>query len=119
MIYYHYDMLNKISKKANETLQKYFEGNEWGASVSFYNGDIDCVEICKVKFTGYGSEQRWTHYANIVKLDEKKWEVNEQFMGDDEMDMHVYAVLKSFGAAVRNLAIYGNSENKRKVLEVI
>ena len=77
----------------------------------------------------------WEHYANIM-LTDKGWEVSESFIeiddafcntwgdeyrqwiGTKQTAMAIYGYCKTFGAAVRNLKVKGNSENKRTVIDV-
>lgn len=116
MIYFNSEQQKLIPQSFDSALQQYFPTRDFGVALVLQddNGDIELVSIDKVTWTGggrHGDEQIWTHYANIQKTDDGRWEINEQFKGENEDMMFVYAYYKKFAGAVHNLALQG-TENR-------
>lgn len=113
MRYYNYDMQRVLPQNMQATLQKYFPTNDFGVSLVLDNlaGDIDVVTIDRCDGSVIG-KSTWTHYANLQRIDDGTWELNEQFKGENEREMWIYGYFKTFGAAVRNLATKGTKDRK-------
>lgn len=112
MRYYSYDMKRSLPQSMQASLQKHFHTNDFGVSCVLDNlaGEIDLVTIDRC--TDEGSKTTWTHYANLQRADDGRWELNEQFKGESEQEMWIYGYFKTFGAAVRNLATKGTKDRK-------
>ena len=107
MLYWSYEMNDKVDVKTNELLQKHFPTKEWGCDIDFENDKVCRIGIDKVVCNGTGRHhdgQTWTHYANIQLWDDGTWEVNSQFMGEKEDEMWVYAYYKRLADAVKCVA---------------
>ena len=120
MRYYNADMYKRmLGTHEDAILQRYFnDSSRFGANIIFNeDGTIENCEICRLtEVTLNGAT--WTHYANILNYEEGKWEVNEQFKGEDEDEMWIYGYYQTFTRAVRNLATKGTSEVKRKPIDI-
>lgn len=113
MRYFNYNMRKKLPKAMQDTLQKYFPTNDFGVSLMLENvqDEIDLISIdtCEGSVTG---KTKWTHYANLQRMDNGDWELNAQFKGVQENEMWIYGYFKTFGAIVRNLACKGTKDRK-------
>jgi hypothetical protein len=137
MRYFNYEMKNELPKEMQASLEKHFN-NDFGVGCVITNltdltVEVEHIVIDKV-FKEDGKEV-WEHYANIM-LTDKGWEVSESFIeiddafcnnwgeeyrqwiGTKQTAVAIYGYYKTFGAAVRNLKVKGNSENKRTVIDV-
>lgn len=111
MKYYNYEQVAKMSEKANfkydAVLSAYFDDEKikYGLNVLFdEKGDVELIEVCKL-FNITQNGETWTHYANIQRKDDDgTWEVNEQFKGQNEDEMWVYAYYKRFADACKCVA---------------
>lgn len=134
MKYFNYEMKNELPKEMQASLEKHFN-NYFGVGcvVTSLSGEVEHVAIDRV--FQEGTHDVWEHYANIM-LTDKGWEVSESFIeiddafcntwgeeyrqwiGTKQTAVAIYGYYKTFGAAVRNLKVKGNSENKRTVIDV-
>lgn len=134
MKYFNYDMQKELPNEMQTILEKHFK-NDFGVACVIINlaGEVEQIVIDKV--FKEGKKDVWEHYANIM-LTDKGWEVSESFIeiddafcntwgdeyrkwiGTKQTAMAIYGYYKTFGAAVRNLKLKGNSENKRTVIDV-
>lgn len=134
MRYFNYEMKNELPKEMQASLEKHFKNNFGVACViTSLDGKVEHVVIDKV--FKEGTHDVWEHYANII-LTDKGWEVSESFIeiddafcktwgeeyrqwiGTKQTAMAIYCYCKTFGSAVINLRVKGNSENKRTVIGV-
>lgn len=134
MRYFNYEMKNELPKEMQTSLEKHFKNNFGVACViTSLDGKVEHVVIDKV--FKEGTHDVWEHYANIIMTD-KGWEVSESFIeiddafcntwgdeyrrwvGTKQTAVAIYGYYKTFGAAVRNLKVKGNSENKRTIIGV-
>lgn len=107
MRYYNCYMLKAMQgSKKDAILQKYFpDNNKWGCScLVFYGEDKDLIYEINTLSDVTQSGATWTHYCNIQNCGEKGYEVNRQFMGKEENEMHIFGYFKRFGDAVRAVA---------------
>ena len=127
-------MKNELPKEMQASLEKHFNNNFCvGYVITSPDGKVESVEIDKA--FKEGTHNVWKHYANIGLMD-KGWEVSESFIeiddafcntwgeeyrrwvGTKQTAVAIYGYYKTFGSAVRNLRVKGNSENKRTVIDV-
>lgn len=134
MRYFNNDFKNAMPKEMQASLEKHFNNNFGVACViTSLDGKVEQIVIDK----GFkeGTHDVWEHYASIM-LTDKGWEVSESFIeiddafcktwgeeyrrwvGTKQTAVAIYGYYKTFGAAVRNLKVKGNSENKRTVIDV-
>ena len=118
MRYYNYEMAKRMVGTAfDSALQHYFPNNdEWGACVYFTRDkDVDFMEICKLSNVSVNGST-WTHYANIQRADDGRWEVNTQFNGEKEDEMWIYAYYKHFRVACHCIASKSFKTRKPKYI---
>lgn len=108
MRYYSYEMSKRLQRThIDDVLQKHFpDSKAWGCSVFFDEyKNVELIEICKLTCHDMrGDSVTWTFYAQLQKMDDGKWEVNELFKGEKEDEMWIYGYYTRFADAVRCVA---------------
>ena len=134
MRYFNYETRNELPKEMQASLEKHFNNN-FGVACVIQNLDEEVQHVVIDKVFKEDGKDVWEHYANIM-LTDKGWEVSESFIeiddafcntwgeeyrqwiGTKQTAMAIYGYCKTFGSAVINLRVKGNSENKRTVIDV-